>query len=198
VSSDDRLRCPAPGFHRTDWRPLLHFGRIAKADFLRLVKKKNRVCDRISRFNAISAFAAPKFRQREQLEIKMPTCFNRIIALSALLWGSEGMASETRVIINLSDQRASLVQQGRITLVSPIASGKPGWSTPTGNFSIFKKDIDHLSRSFGSVVDAYGRVVNSNATPGSHIPRGGHFRSAPMPYFMEFSPMVGMHAGYLP
>jgi hypothetical protein len=40
------------------------------------------------------------------------------------------MASQTRVIINLSDQRASLVQQGRITLVSPIASGKTGWSTP--------------------------------------------------------------------
>ena len=77
------------------------------------------------------------------------------------------MASETRVIINLSDQRASLVQQGRITLVSPIASGKSGWSTPTGNFSIFNEDIDHWSRSFGSVFDAYARVVNSNATPSS-------------------------------
>jgi hypothetical protein len=88
------------------------------------------------------------------------------------------MASQTRVIINLSDQRASLVQQGRITLVSPIASGKPGWSTPRGNFSIFNKDIDYRSRSFGSVFDAYGRVVNSNATPSSYVPRGGHYRPA--------------------
>jgi lipoprotein-anchoring transpeptidase ErfK/SrfK len=108
------------------------------------------------------------------------------------------MASETKVIINLSDQRASLIEQGRITLVSPIASGKPGWSTPTVNFRIFNKDIDHRSRSFGSVVDAYGRVVDSNATPSSHVPRGGHYQPAPMPYFMEFSPAVGMHAGYLP
>ncbi len=46
---------------------------------------------------------------------------------------------------------------------------KPGWSTPRGNFSIFNKDIDHHSRSFGSVFDAYGRMVNSNATPGSHV-----------------------------
>ena len=128
----------------------------------------------------------------------MKTCFNCVLALSALLSGSAGMASETRVIINLSDQRASLVQQGRITLVSPIASGKSGWSTPTGNFSIFNEDIDHRSRSFGSVFDAYGRVVNSNATPSSYVPRGGHYRPASMPYFMEFSPMVGMHAGYLP
>src|SRR5258708_6301999 len=75
---------------------------------------------------------------------------------------------------------------------------KPGWSTPRGNFSIFNKDIDHHSRSFGSVFDAYGRMVNSNATPGSHVPRGGHYQPAPMPYFMEFSPAVGMPAGYLP
>jgi L,D-transpeptidase catalytic domain len=102
------------------------------------------------------------------------------------------------VIINLSDQRACLLQQGRITLVSPIASGKSGWSRPTGNFRIFNKDVDHRSRSFALVVDAYGRVVNSNATPGSYIPRGCHYEPASMPYFMEFSPAVGMNAGYLP
>jgi lipoprotein-anchoring transpeptidase ErfK/SrfK len=128
----------------------------------------------------------------------MKMFFSCVIVLSVLLFGSAGIASETRVIINLSDQRVSLVQQGRITLVSPIASGKPGWSTPRGNFSIFNKDIDHRSRSFGSVLDAYGRMVNSNATPGSHVPPGGHYRPAPMPYFMEFSPAVGLHAGYLP
>jgi hypothetical protein len=120
----------------------------------------------------------------------MRTCLNGVIALAALLLGSPGMASETRVIINLSDQRVSLVQQGRITLVSPIASGKPGWSTPRGNFSIFNKDIDHRSRSFGSVFDAYGRMVNSNATPGSYVPRGGHYRPAPMPYFMGCTPVT--------
>ena len=128
----------------------------------------------------------------------MKTCRNCVIALSPLLLASPGMASQTRVIINLSDQRVSLVQQGRITLVSPIASGKPGWSTPRGNFGVFNKDIDHRSRSFGSVVDAYGRVVNSNATPRSHVPRDGHHQPAPIPYFMEFSPAVRMHAGYLP
>jgi hypothetical protein len=56
----------------------------------------------------------------------MKTCFNCVTALLVFLLGSLGLASETRVIINLSDQRASLIQQGRVTLVSPIASGKPG------------------------------------------------------------------------
>jgi len=121
-----------------------------------------------------------------------------LIALGAVLWVGVAMALETCVIINLSEQRAYLVEQGKVTSISPIASGKPGWPTPTGNFSISSKDIDHRSRSFGSVIGASGRVVNSNATPGSHVPAGGHYRAAPMPYYMEFSPAVGMHAGYLP
>jgi len=121
-----------------------------------------------------------------------------LVALPALACVSVAAASQTKVIIDLSEQRAYLVEQGRVTLVSPIASGRPGWLTPTGDFRIFNKDVDHQSRSFGSVIDAYGRVVNSNATPNSRVPRGCHYRPAPMPYFMEFSPAVGMHAGYLP
>jgi lipoprotein-anchoring transpeptidase ErfK/SrfK len=128
----------------------------------------------------------------------MKTFMKVLIALSLLTVGSAGTAAETRVIINLSEQSASLVERGRITLVSPIASGKSGWQTPTGNFSIFNKDIDHLSRSFGSVVDTYGRVINSSATPSTPLPRGDHYQPAPMPYFMEFNPAIGMHAGYLP
>ena len=119
-------------------------------------------------------------------------------ALPAVVWTSGAAPSETKVIINLSEQRAYLIEQGKVTLVSPVASGKPAWATPTGNFRIFDKDLDHRSRSFGSVVDCYGKIVNSNATPTSHVPAGGHYRPAPMPYFMEFSPAVGMHAGYLP
>ena len=169
----------------------------SRRQFLLLVKK-NSFAAEIPQFNAISAITPIRFHQCEQCGIKMKTFIHCVIVLSALAWGSPGMATETRVIINLSDQRASLVEQGRITLVSPIASGKPGWQTPTGNFCILNKDINHLSRSFGSVVDAYGRMVNSNATPSTHLPRGDHYRPASMPYFMEFSPAVGMHAGYLP
>jgi len=128
----------------------------------------------------------------------MKTFVQLVIVLPTVLWVGVAAGSAARVFINLSEQRAYLVEQGKVTLISPVASGKPGWLTPTGNFRIFNKDLDHRSRSFGSVFDAYGRVVNSNATPGSHVPLGGHYRSAPMPYFMEFSPAVGMHAGYLP
>ena len=74
----------------------------------------------------------------------------------------EAMAQETRVIINLSEQRVYLVERGKVILIAPIASGKPGRSTPTGKFAIISKDIDHRSRSFGSVVDGFGRIAILN------------------------------------
>jgi lipoprotein-anchoring transpeptidase ErfK/SrfK len=108
------------------------------------------------------------------------------------------LRSGTRVIINLSEQRAYLVERGKVILIAPIASGKPGWATPTGNFAIISKDIDHRSQSFGSIIDGSGRIATANATPGTRVPRGFHYEPAPMPYYMEFSQAIGMHAGYLP
>ena len=120
------------------------------------------------------------------------------IALFAIGLVGNVSAQQTAVIINLTEQTAYLLQDGRVALVSPIASGKEGRETPTGSFRVFSKDLNHTSRSYGHVSDSHGRIVNSNATPGSHVPAGCHYEGARMPYFMEFSSCVGMHAGYLP
>ena len=120
------------------------------------------------------------------------------IALCALGLCGKVVAQQTRVMINLTEQAAYLIEDGRVAMVSPIASGKAGWGTPVGNFRVFSKDLNHRSGSFGLIVDRSGRIVNPNATPGSYIPAGCYYMPAPMPYFMEFSRRIGMHAGYLP
>ena len=107
-------------------------------------------------------------------------------------------AEQTSVIINLTEQNACLVQDGRITFISPIASGREGWGTPIGTFKVIRKDINHQSGNFGLISDSYGRIINPNATPSSYVPPGCHYLAAPMPYFIEFRKYVGMHAGYLP
>jgi hypothetical protein len=120
------------------------------------------------------------------------------VALLALALTTKLNAQQTAVIINLTEQAAFLVEDGRTVLISPIASGKEGRGTPSGTFRIISKDLNHQSGSFGLVMDPYGRIVDANATPASHVPPGCHYEPAPMPYFMEFSKYVGMHAGYLP
>jgi len=130
--------------------------------------------------------------------IDVKTVIQLVFILLAIPLTSIAMAPEARVIINLSEQRVYLVERGKIILIAPIASGKPGWSTPTGNFAIISKDIDHRSASFGSIVDGFGRIAILNATCSTHVAAGFFYRPAPMPYYMEFSPMIGMHSGYLP
>ena len=120
------------------------------------------------------------------------------IALFAIGLVAKLSAQQTAVIINLTEQTAYLLENGRLAFISPIASGKEGRETPTGSFRVVSKDLNHRSASYGLVSDSQGRIVNPNATPGSHVPQGCHYTPAPMPYFMEFSKCVGMHGGYLP
>ena len=56
----------------------------------------------------------------------MKRFFQFFIALAAVLWAGMGMASQTRVVINLSEQKAYLIKQDKVILVSPISSGRRG------------------------------------------------------------------------
>jgi L,D-transpeptidase-like protein len=120
------------------------------------------------------------------------------IVFLAIGLAAKASAQQTAVIIDLTEQAAYLLEDGRMAFISPIASGKEGWGTPTGTFRVISKDLNHHSGNFGLISDSYGRIVNPNATPGSYVPPGHHYMPAPMPYFMEFRKYVGMHAGYLP
>ncbi len=128
----------------------------------------------------------------------MKVAIKLVITLLTIGLVSRASARHATVVINLTEQAAYLIEDGRVSFISPIASGKLGWGTPTGNFRVIKKDANHQSGSFGLINDSSGRTVNTNATPGSHVPPGCHYQPAPMPYFMEFAKNFGMHAGYLP
>ena len=123
---------------------------------------------------------------------------NLVMALFVIGLAAKAGAQQTAVVINLTEQAAYLFEDGRLAFISPIASGKEGWGTPTGSFRIISKDLNHQSGNFGLVIDAYGRIVNPNAVPGSYVPPGCRYIAAPMPYFMEFRKYVGMHGGFLP
>jgi lipoprotein-anchoring transpeptidase ErfK/SrfK len=128
--------------------------------------------------------------------MRIPTILAIVLCTIAL--STRLSARQTAVIIDLTEQTACLLQDGRVTLIAPIASGKEGWGTPIGSFKVTSKDLNHRSGNFGLISDSSGRIVNPNATPGSYVPPGCHYMPAPMPYFMEFRKYVGMHAGYLP
>ncbi len=103
------------------------------------------------------------------------------------------------VSVNLREQEAYLLRGKKRTASSRISSGREGYRTPTGRFRVIRKDVDHRSSLYGAYVDGDGRVVKPNVDVRRHRkPRGTHFVGAPMPFFVEFSPSYGLHAGYLP
>ena len=121
-----------------------------------------------------------------------------VVALVALGLAQKLSGQQTAVLIDLTRQTAYLLENGRVALISPIASGKQGWATPTGKCRVMNKDANHVSADFGLIVDDYGRIVDPNATPATVVPAGCRYLPAPMPDYMQFGPYFGMHGGYLP
>jgi hypothetical protein len=106
--------------------------------------------------------------------------------------------AQTSVEIDLEEQRAYLLQNGRPVLASPISSGRYGHLTKGGSFKILEKERTHYSSMYGKIVDARGNTIVADADADMPVPPDGKFIPAPMHYFMRFCGADGMHAGYLP
>lgn len=121
-----------------------------------------------------------------------------VAAVAALAQGNQGTQGPVSIEIDLSAQRAYLLQGGQVVFDSPISSGRPSHPTPTGRFRVQEKDPDHRSSLYGKIVDGRGRTLVSDANTRMRTPPGGRFVAAPMRFFLRFRGPVGMHAGILP
>lgn len=116
------------------------------------------------------------------------------------VWHGTGHPGPVRVTIDLSEQKAYIFRNSENIGWSYVATGRNGFRTPTGSFVISEKIVNKRSNKYGSIVDASGDTVRSNATAGVHgVPSGGKFVGAKMPYWMRLTNNgVGMHAGPIP
>ena len=76
------------------------------------------------------------------------------------------------LIVNLSSQRAMLYRNGVPVAASTVSTGRPGYRTPTGVFTILQKHVEHYSTTYDN---------------------------APMPYMQRLTWRgIALHAGQLP
>lgn len=89
------------------------------------------------------------------------------------VWAPEvAPAGPTLLIVNLATQRAILFRNGVPIGATTISTGRPGYRTPTGVFTILQKHVEHYSSKYDN---------------------------APMPYMQRLTWYgVALHAGYLP
>ena len=114
-------------------------------------------------------------------------------------WKGQGVPGARRIHIDLTRQQLRYYKGDQLVGVSPVATGREGHRTPTGNFRITQKDLHHKSSLYGDYVSADGVVVEPEVdVRKDRRPPGARFVGADMDYFMRVHGAVGMHAGYLP
>jgi lipoprotein-anchoring transpeptidase ErfK/SrfK len=114
-------------------------------------------------------------------------------------WNDDGVSGSPRIIVYISEQKAYFYKGKHLVGESTVSTGKPGFSTPPGHYSVVSKSIDHVSSVFGDYVDDAGKIVKFNIDcRKDRRPSGTHFDGARMPYAMFFRGGYAMHQGYVP
>src|SRR5438552_8931581 len=120
-------------------------------------------------------------------------------ATAAGSWNDEGASGKARIIVHVGEQKAYFYKGKTLVGETTVSTGKPGFSTPPGHYTVVSKDADHVSSVFGDYVDEYGNAVRSNIDSRKDTrPKGSHFHGARMPYAMFFRSGYAMHQGYVP
>lgn len=89
------------------------------------------------------------------------------------VWAAEiAPSGPMLLIVNTSTQRALLYRNGIPIAATTVSTGRPGYSTPTGVFTILQKHVEHYSNKYNN---------------------------APMPYMLRLTwSGIALHAGQLP
>jgi lipoprotein-anchoring transpeptidase ErfK/SrfK len=114
-------------------------------------------------------------------------------------WHDEGASGSPKIVVRIGEQKAYFYKGKTLVGWTTVSTGKPGFGTPPGHYTVISKDADHVSTEFGDYVDNYGNVVRSNIDSRKDSrPKGSHFDGARMPYAMFFTGGYAMHQGYVP
>jgi hypothetical protein len=114
-------------------------------------------------------------------------------------WEGDDVPGHPKIVVHLSEQKAYFYKGRHLVGQTTISSGKPGFSTPPGHYTVTEKDKNHVSSEFGDYIDSSGNVLKPNIdVRRDERPPGGRFDGARMPYFMRLRGGYGMHAGYVP
>jgi lipoprotein-anchoring transpeptidase ErfK/SrfK len=114
-------------------------------------------------------------------------------------WDDDDASGPAKIVVHIGEQKAYFYRGKHLVGETTVSTGKPGFSTPPGHYTVLSKDAGHVSTVFGDYVDDYGNVISSNIDSRKDSrPKGSHFDGARMPYAMFFRGGYAMHQGYVP
>jgi len=98
--------------------------------------------------------------------------------------------SAVRVKVSLSKQNVYVMEGDRCLMAAAISVGIPAKPTPRGNFTIYSKQEQKRSGSYGFSVQGNHVVPSTGGGPGRYV-------GYPMGYWCEFAPAYGFHQGFV-
>src|SRR5881409_2873389 len=98
--------------------------------------------------------------------------------------------SAGRVRVSLSKQNVYVMEGDRCLMAAAISVGIPNKPTPKGNFTIYSKQEQKRSGSYGFSVQGNRVVPSTGGGPGRYV-------GYPMGYWCEFAPAYGFHQGFV-
>lgn len=110
--------------------------------------------------------------------------------------------SNARIEISLGEQRARVYRKAgptkTLVIDTPVSTGKSGYETPVGSFTIGEKLVDKQSTLYGTWLDANGAPVPSSGESARRPAGATRFVGADMPYWMRIRGGIGLHIGEVP
>ena len=100
--------------------------------------------------------------------------------------------SAVKVKVSLATENIYVMEGDRCLMAVACSVGIPSKPTPRGNFTIYAKQEEKRSGSYGFRVQG-DRVVPADA--GANIP--GRYVGYPMGFWCEFAPGYGFHQGFV-
>jgi len=100
-------------------------------------------------------------------------------------------ADDLVVKVSLNAKNAYVLEGDRLLLATPVTIGTPEDPTPKGEFTIFRKIEKKRSYTYGFHVGETGIRPGKSAD----TPPACRYVGYPMPYWLEFHPGYGFHAG---
>lgn len=127
------------------------------------------------RLGLITVLLASNPASAQQVDLQTGSVVHTVAKLrpGQYVWAPEVAPSGPMLlIVNLATQRAILFRNGVPIGATTVSTGRPGYRTPTGVFTILQKHVEHYSRTYDN---------------------------APMPYMQRLTWRgVALHAGQLP
>lgn len=95
------------------------------------------------------------------------------------IWQDIASRGHVRVMVDLDSQRAYVYREETLIGLTTISSGRKGYETPTGTFSILQKNVTHRSNKYSSAPMPYmqrltwdGVALHSGSVPNRRTSHG--------------------------